>query len=178
MLTKILQDRLVNILEHMNLASSGTQETSSDDSLDYQAINNIMKIFKIKKRKVAAYVVGDSANEDVGMPSLVEVVYKLEHHWSSRVYEKAILISTRYLRGKHGAKLHNLTNIYTELCQEKLHEPDPLVVDQTVIDLNNLAKMKAKKRRGESSSSEEISDEDAKERAITFLMSIGEKRQY
>ena len=91
------------------------------------------------------------------------------------------MISKRYLSGYKGNKLHNLTDIYSDLCQDTLFEPDQEVVDRHVADLNQKAKTKRSTRRRQpdaESSAEEVSDEEARDRAITFLMSVGEKRAY
>lgn len=59
-----------------------------------------MKLFKLDSSKVQAHVIGKKGQEEVGLPALVEGIYKMEHHWSSRVYEKAVTMTNKYLVGK------------------------------------------------------------------------------
>ena len=148
-----------------------------DDSLDYQTINCIMKLFKLDKNKAKNHVIGPKSEEDIGMQALVESIYKLEHHWSQRVYEKAILLTKRYLADKQGEDLHHLTNIYSELCQETLFEPDHKIVERQVAELNSKAKSRgvSTRRRPDDESDSETensAEEEARDRAKTFLMTL------
>ena len=86
-------------------------------------------------------------------------------------------MTNKYLVGKKGAELHNMTNIYSELCQETLIEPDPKVVDRTVVELNIKAKSRGvttRRRQDEESDpeTENSAEEEARDRAKTFLMTL------
>ena len=76
-----------------------------------------------------------------------------------------------------------MTDIYSELCQETLFEPDPKVVERQVAELNSKAKnrgVSTRRRQSEQSASEEenSAEEEARDRAKTFLMSLGQKRAF
>ena len=86
---------LAHIMRDQPLSVKG-----SNDELDYSVIKNVANIFKLNGRIVTARVVGKSSCDDVGMPGLLEGIYKLQHHWSQRVYEKAIILSRKYLSGE------------------------------------------------------------------------------
>lgn len=73
--------RLLKTLAHI-MRDQPLSVKGSSDELDYSVIKNVTKIFKLNRRKVIARVVGKSSCDDVGMPSLLEGIYKLEHHWS------------------------------------------------------------------------------------------------
>ena len=92
------------------------KDSKVDDTIDYLAIKNVMKIFKLSKRRVTEVVIGKELDLDIGMPDLLRGVYKLQHHWSQRVYERAVLLSQRYLSGLQAKGLHNLTNLHVDLC--------------------------------------------------------------
>lgn len=72
-------------------------DTNSDDSIEYQAIKNVKALFRFDRRRMKAFVLGHASDTTVGFVPLVEQVYRMQHHWSQRVYEKSLLISQRYL---------------------------------------------------------------------------------
>lgn len=158
-------------------------QLNNDDTIDFLTIKNIHKMFKLGRRRVIDHVVGKAGNESLGMPLFVECIYRMQHHWSPRVYEVAFLISSHYLVGYLGRQTPILTDLTSELVQYNMQEPEE---DQIKITTTNIY-MQAKKRnamgrKGSNDSSiiedENTEEEDNRNRAITFLMSAAEKRAF
>lgn len=96
----------------------------NDDTMDFLTVKNIHKIFKLGKRRVIDHVVGKAGNESLGMPMFVECIYRMQHHWSPRVYEVAFLISNQFLVGYLGRQTPILTDLTSELVQYNMQEPE------------------------------------------------------
>jgi len=64
-----------------------------------------------------------------------------------RVYEKAILLSQKYLSGNKGPLLHNMTDIFSDLCQQEMAEVDPSNAERTALEMSARAKKKMSSRR-------------------------------
>ena len=99
-------------------------QLNNDDTIDFLTIKNIHKMFKLGRRRVIDHVVGKAGNESLGMPLFVECIYRMQHHWSPRVYEVAFLISNHYLVGYLGRQTPILTDLTSELVQYNMQEPE------------------------------------------------------
>jgi len=63
---------LQRFLEEVDLA-----DLEADDTIDYLTMKNLAKLFKLGRRRVVDYVVGKVGNETLGMPLLVECIYRM-----------------------------------------------------------------------------------------------------
>lgn len=106
----------VDIFKKFLLDSELTESEGSGDTHEYLSLKNLTRLLRMDKKKklVLKAIVGRDGRQ--GMPDLIESIYRMQHHHSTRVYEKALLLANKYLVGHLGRNLPVLTDIYDDLC--------------------------------------------------------------
>ena len=90
-----------------------------------------------KHKRVALTEILGGDDGEGGMTEVIESIYMMQHHPSTRVYEKALYIASKYFVGQ------NMTEITSDMCQYLMEEPEPDVVTQTAATFSQRAKRRA-----------------------------------
>lgn len=151
-----------------------------DDTIDYLTLKNLARMLRMDKRRVLEAILSQTRSEEQGMPGLVECIYRMQHHQSQRVYEKALYLSSKYLVGNLSPGMPDLTDLFSDLCQHEMHEPESEDVKVAASGMSQQAKKRGQRRSQDESVTveEDSEEEEARNRAKTFLMSAAEKRAF